>query len=53
MSEKISIGSRIGEDYKEIVEELTSILQSKKYRVYEAAIDVFNVLPRILQTALI
>ncbi len=53
MDEKVTIGSRIGEKHKEIVSDLTDMLNTKKYRVYEAAVDIFNALPRILQLALI
>lgn len=53
MDIKVGIGSRIGEEYTVIVDKLSEILNAKKYRIYEASVDIFNALPRILQMALI
>ena len=49
MDEKKPMGSRIGEGYNETVDNLKSVLKVPKYRIYEAAVDLFNALPRILQ----
>ncbi len=53
MKEKKPMGCRIGVDYNEIVDELKSVLKAPKYRVYEASVDLFNALPRIMQMALV
>ena len=53
MEEKKPMGSRIGENYNEIADNLKDILNVHKYRIYEAALDLFNVLPRIMQMTLV
>ena len=50
---KVGIGNKIDEKYISIVEEIHSKLGGSKYRIYEAAIDLFNTIPRVLQSALI
>lgn len=52
MDEKVTMGSRIGQKQRDIVDELRNVLNVPKYRIYEASVYLFNVLPRLLQLAL-
>lgn len=50
---RIGVGNKIEETYLKLIDELHDRLGGKKYRIYEASIDIFNALPPILQMALI
>lgn len=50
---KVGIGNKIEESYITLVDEIHTKLGGNKFRIYEAAIDLFNAAPRILQSALI
>jgi hypothetical protein len=50
---KIGIGNKIEESYVEKVDEIHSKLGGNKFRIYEAAIDLFNVVHPLIQQTLV
>jgi len=50
---KVGIGNKIEESYVALVDDIHSKLGGNKFRIYEAAVDLFNAIPPVLQRALI
>jgi hypothetical protein len=50
---KVGIGNKIGEDYIALVDEIHSTLGGNKFRIYEAALDLFNAVHPLIQQTLI